>query len=76
MTIASAYMRTLEPTEHAIASGRAHCPRQSGPVSVQTCWTCEWLIGFDVDGETETVRCAADPRGDERDPTRPMKIAL
>lgn len=49
----------IHPNEHLVSEGRVHCQKVRRDVSVETCWMCDRLIGFDVDEKTEIVRCSA-----------------
>jgi hypothetical protein len=48
------------PNEHLVSEGRVHCQKASRDVSVEVCWMCPRLTGFDVDDKREIVRCAPD----------------
>lgn len=52
-------MNLLKPhaDEHIVSDGRVHCQKAGRDVSVEICWMCVRLIGFDVDEEMEIVRC-------------------
>jgi hypothetical protein len=47
----------IDRRDHLVSDGRVHCAKYGHDVSVETCWSCERLICFDVDGKVELVRC-------------------